>query len=257
MTRVVILAAGQGTRLRPLTDNTPKGLVPLFAKPLVEYQLEAMENCGLDNRAIVTGFLAEQFEPYGNTFFNAHYASTNMVASLFCASEFFSSGDDLIISYSDIIYSSEVLKKLLDADAQISVVADKCWLPFWLKRMDNPLNDAETFSLAADKESISELGSPPSSLEEIEAQYIGLIKIAGDFIPDFIAFYYELDKRMRERGKSIANMYMTDFIQAFIDNQNDVKAVFIERGWIEVDSVEDHALYESLGNIQIALQLGR
>ena len=60
--RAIILAAGLGTRLRPMTNNTPKALVKVKDKPLVEYQIEYLKEKGIDEIIIVVGYLHEQFD---------------------------------------------------------------------------------------------------------------------------------------------------------------------------------------------------
>ena len=61
MTRALILAAGRGERLRPLTDTTPKPLLPVRGKPLIEWHLEALARAGVAQVVINTAWLEEQF----------------------------------------------------------------------------------------------------------------------------------------------------------------------------------------------------
>ena len=56
MTRALILAAGQGTRLRPLTNDKPKCLVPLLGKSLLERQVDTLKKSGVTNIHIATGY---------------------------------------------------------------------------------------------------------------------------------------------------------------------------------------------------------
>lgn len=65
----VILAAGKGTRLRPLTDNTPKQLVTVASKPLMDYIVEALPTA-IDELIIVTGYLEKQIKDYCGEFFH-------------------------------------------------------------------------------------------------------------------------------------------------------------------------------------------
>lgn len=60
--RAIILAAGMGTRLRPLTLTTPKALTVVNGKPMLERQVEFLQEVGVEEIIVVTGYLAEKFE---------------------------------------------------------------------------------------------------------------------------------------------------------------------------------------------------
>ena len=60
--RAILLAAGMGTRLRPLTLETPKSLVNVNGKPMLETQIEFLREKGIDEIIVVTGYLSEKFE---------------------------------------------------------------------------------------------------------------------------------------------------------------------------------------------------
>ncbi|RXK05042.1 phosphocholine cytidylyltransferase family protein [Halarcobacter bivalviorum] len=236
--KLIILAAGQGTRLRPLTNNIPKCMVKYQDKPLIDYILEVTKD--IEKRYIVTGYKSEVLKEYlkeqNLTFiYNKDYNKTNMVTSLFCAKEFMN--DDLIISYSDIIYKKEVIEKLIKSKYDISVVVDKQWKKLWLQRMQNPLDDAETLKIKDNK--IIELGKKTKDYSEIEGQYIGLIKISKNTIQKILAFYNNLSKDRYYDNKDFDNMYLTSFIQLIIDNLYDVNPIFINGSWLEVDCIED------------------
>lgn len=61
--RALILAAGRGERMRPLTDDTPKPLLKVHGKPLIEWHLEALARAGVHEAVINTAWLEQQFEP--------------------------------------------------------------------------------------------------------------------------------------------------------------------------------------------------
>lgn len=244
----IILAAGQGTRLSPLTDDRPKCMVEYNGKPIIDYILESMNRCGVDNIIIVDGYKNEVLREYLSdqniTFIsNPAFASTNMVNTFFCAENFMD--DDIIISYADIIYTPEILNRLINFDADFSCVVDDDWLDLWSLRMDNPYDDVE--SMIIDEQGyITELGKKVTDKEEIHSQYIGLIKISKSVIRSIREFYYSLDRNKLYDGKDFNNMYMTSFIQQIIDNLQSLKALRINGGWLEIDSVEDLRAYENL-----------
>lgn len=245
--KALILAAGEGKRLRPLTDDRPKCMVPFRGRPLIDYTLDAMQACGLRDIALVHGYCHPVLESHLQTrnvtfFHNPAYDRTNMVHSLFCAESWLD--DDLIISYSDILYTAPVLQALMDCAAPVSVVIDRDWRALWEQRFADPLSDAETLKLDVEGH-IRELGKKPKSYDEIEGQYIGLIKISRDALPTVRDFYRCLDRAATYDGKSFENMFMTSFIQLVIDNLLPVKAVEIHGGWLEVDTLDDLSAYES------------
>jgi len=237
--RVIILAAGQGTRLRPLTNDKPKCMVELNGKPLIEYQLNLFEKFGIEDVNVVTGYLGEGIEFKGvNKFYNPKFDGTNMVSTLFCAGELFDGTDDILISYGDIVYNDSVLNAVEQSNAQINVVVDKNWREYWEARMEDPLSDIETLKI--DKNGyIKELGKKPNSYNDIEGQYIGLIKIRKDVVKQVKDYYQNLDKNILYDGKNYNNMYMTSFLQMISDNIIPLTPVFITSGWIEVDEPSD------------------
>lgn len=244
--KVIILAAGQGTRLRPLTNDKPKCMVTYKNKPMINYILETIKECNISNTAIVSGYKEEVLKEYLSneklTFFtNDKFENTNMVSTLFCAKDFMD--DDLIISYADIIYKKEVLENLIVSKDDFSVVIDRKWKELWSLRMENPLADAETLKIEDGK--IIELGKKPKSYDDIQGQYIGLIKISKNIVQKVIKFYEELPKDSIYDNKDFNNMYMTSFIQLIIDNLNVVYPVYIDGGWLEIDTMEDKTIYES------------
>jgi choline kinase len=246
--KLIILAAGQGTRLRPLTLEKPKCMVQYQSKPIINYILETAKICNIDNISIICGYkkdiLKSHLSDYKIDFFdNDNFDSTNMVSTLFCAEEFMD--DDIIISYSDIIYKKEVLKKLIISEGNFNVVIDKNWKELWKLRMDNPLNDAETLKIENNK--IIEIGKKPKNFSEIQGQYIGLIKISKKFVSDFVKFYKSLDRSLIYDGKDFHNIYMTSLIQLMINKLIHVSPVYISGQWIEIDSLEDLEAYKNKG----------
>jgi len=239
------LAAAHGARLRPLTDDRPKCMVPYQGLPLIEHVVRALRHNGVDDIVAVRGYKPEALRCPGVRFYdNPDYLTTNRVHTLFCAARELSG--DVIISYSDIVYSPSVVRRLIDTQADFAVVVDRDWRRLWQERMDDALDDAETLRLDY-RGNIIELGKRASSYAEIEGQYVGLMKISAAAWPKVHAFHAALDRNVDYDGKDFDNMPMTSFIQAVIDRLMPVKAVPINGGWVEIDVPSD---------LEIALELG-
>jgi len=145
----IILAAGRGSRMGRLTEHLPKCLTKVNGMPLLEHQIAALQDAGIHEIALVTGYKAECLKNYGtHQFYNDKWEKTNMVYSLYCAQEWLEESP-CIISYSDILYESQIIKELMKAEGAAVIAYDPNWLELWSKRFDNPLDDAETFRMNA------------------------------------------------------------------------------------------------------------
>ena len=242
----VILAAGEGTRLRPHTRDRPKCLVELVGTSLLEHQIETLHKAGITDISVVTGYREDQVTKLGcPTFHNPDYRRTNMVASLVKAKEVLEAGDDVLISYADIVYEPTVVTALLTCEAPVAMAVNRRWRQLWDVRMDDPLLDAETLKLDS-RGHVIELGKKPDSYADIEGQYMGLIKFRGSEACDIPSIYAELAPDALYDGKDLANMYMTSFLQHWIDHRGPIQAVMVNGGWLEVDTTDDLELYTSL-----------
>jgi choline kinase len=240
MTKAIILAAGEGSRLRPHTLDRPKCLVEVNGKSLLDHQLAVLRSFAIDPIAIVAGYMAASLDrPDLNVHLNPRYAETNMVWTLFCAESELSG--ELIVSYGDIVYSKEALAALLASKHDISVIVDKQWEPYWRARFDNPLDDAETLKLAPDGRFL-EIGQKPQSLKEIQGQYIGLMKFSAAGIDTLKDVFHGARQAGSLGGKPVEKAYMTDLLQAIIDTGSRVHSVPIQGGWVEIDNAKDLGL---------------
>lgn len=246
MTRAVILAAGFGSRLMPLTSDRPKGMVSLLGMPMLARQVAVLRKQGINDISIVGGYLAQRLHTLGlPVISNPAYDTTNMVESLMCARALMDGTQDLIMAYGDIVYEPDVLEALLRGHGDVVVTADRGWRRLWSARMDNYAADVETFRLREDG-GVAELGRRPKSLDEVEAQYIGLVRFPASSHARLLAFYDGLDRQAIYDGQPFPKMYMTSFIQQLIDAGWNVRPALIENGWLEVDTLEDLHRYETL-----------
>ncbi len=238
--KAIILAAGEGKRLMPYTSGIPKCMVNVGGRPLIEYQIDVLKRSGINDIIIVKGHHANKIKIIGTkTFTNKRYYETNMVSSLFCAES--ELNGDVIISYGDIVYSDSILKKLIKSKHNISVAIDLEWKRYWMERFENPLDDAETLKLSSGGR-IIEIGQKPKSLEEIEGQYIGLMKFSSQGIRSLKNIFYKSKELKQIQNKNYKNAFMTDLLQSLIDEGINVWPVNIQGEWVEVDTVKDLGL---------------
>jgi choline kinase len=235
--KAIILAAGEGTRLRPYTLDRPKCLVEVDGVSLLDRQLAVLSSEGIAPVILIGGYRAGMLERPGVEMrVNARYAETNMVWTLFSAEE--DLADGVLLCYGDIVYSRDVLRQLLASTADVAVTIDLDWESYWRARNENPLDDAETLKLATDGQ-ILEIGQKPKSLAEIEGQYMGLMKFSARGVALLRRTFHDAKAAGNLRGKSPEKAYMTDLLQAMIDLGHRLDSVPVHGGWVEVDTVED------------------
>lgn len=232
--KALILAAGRGSRMGDLTVHHPKCLLKLAGRPLLEWQLAALKKSGINDIALATGYLSETLESYKLPKFpNQEWQTTNMVATLFGAREWLE-GNETILSYADIVYPSTTVEALKKASGDIAIAYNTEWLDLWSSRFENPLEDAETFKI--DKAGrITEIGNKPTTLQAVEGQYMGLIKLTADGWQSL----YQLGKA------DFKKLDMTSLLKRAIQSGIPVQGIPVDGNWYEVDSETDFHLYEN------------
>jgi L-glutamine-phosphate cytidylyltransferase len=246
--KAIILAAGEGKRLRPLTNNKPKCMVELFGKSLLQWQIDTFKHFGISDISIVTGYHNKMIKlPNISYFHNEKYASTNMIETLFCAKS--KLDDSVIVSYGDIIFEKEILSKLIKSNQSISVIIDKDWKNYWNMRFQNPLDDAESL-LLDDNGFLTDIGQSVTSYEQIQGQYIGLMKFQNDGVTFLKDFYNKcknesiLSVNPLNPNLDFEKSYMTDLLRSMVINGSKIKSIPIHNGWLELDTFDDFKLYE-------------
>ena len=235
--KAIILAAGRGTRMSYMTAKKPKCLVELNGISLLERQLSVIKEIGIKNIGAITGYRSEEIKPYfKKTFFNAQWSNTQMVYSLYYASEWLKN-DECIVSYSDIFYEKSALNALINSNSEFSITYDPNWLYLWNKRFKDPLEDAESFKIDS-KGLLKEIGSKVKNIHDIQGQYMGLIKITPKAWEKILCFLHSL------KDNEWHKLQLTHLMNLLISNNIlDILAIPYTDNWGEVDTINDLNIY--------------
>ncbi len=248
--KAIILAAGEGKRLRPFTEDRPKCLIPLERKSIFDHQVDTMRRCGIRDIIAVKGYKADKITRQDVRYYlNRNYATTNMVMTLWCAKAELEG--EVIVSYGDIVYNQEVLQRIIDSQYEISVVVDVNWKKYWKRRFSDPLKDAEALRLDSHGR-IEIIGQKAENISDVEAGYIGLIKFKGRGMQIVRESFLNAQKVASQDGspwgvsRSFENVYMTDMLQGIVNESQDIYGIKINGGWLEIDSSDDYELAKEL-----------
>ena len=134
--KAVILAAGQGTRIRSVHGEHPKCLIEVDNATILDHQLDALYKSGITDVTIVVGYEKEQIISHvrgrkrgvQRVHFveNPAFAITNNIYSLWLALDSVR-GDSFIVLNADVIFDTDVLDRAVQANAPISMIVDPLW----------------------------------------------------------------------------------------------------------------------------------
>lgn len=226
--KAIILSAGKGSRLLPLTATRPKCLIDLNGRSLLEWQLDALEGAGIADIVVVTGFAEETVaevtarRPGVRTLFNPFYHVADNLGSVWMArSEL---DRDTLLLNGDTLISNRLLKRVLEAETgPVAVTVD-----------EKEDYDADDMKVLRDGDRLLRIGK---ALEpgQYNAESIGLLAFRGEGPGLFAA---QVDRMMRWPDGT-RRWYLRAIDQLAQDGA-DVRTVSI-RGeeWQEVDFPED------------------
>lgn len=223
--KVIILAAGIGSRLKPLTENTPKSLLYIDENiTVLERTIEMINrNCSADI-VVVTGYYKEKIEECVSKFSNCKtinnpfYRITNSISSLWFARE--EMDDDIIIMNADIILEEQLFKYIINIDESAYVL------------YDSSIGEAADYKVAEESGDVVVMSK---ELNSFSGEYVGVTGLSC----------YEA-KKVREKiehmveNELVNEWYETALVDMIFNNMFKLKALDVcEYNWTEIDSVND------------------
>lgn len=237
--KVIILAAGRGSRMKEGTAQVPKCMMQLWGRTLLDMCLESLECAGISRSdiGIVTGYRREKITVEGVRYFhNPDWESTNMFISLTMAEEWLQH-EPCIVCYSDIVFHPDAIRQLVFCQKELAITYYTGFLELWQKRFANPLDDLETFQVSREGILI-EIGHRPQSFEEVQGQYMGLLH----FEPSGWAKVRQAICLPME--KPVERLDLTTLLHHLLLQGHEIYAIPTDELWLECDNQEDIALYE-------------
>jgi len=232
--KVIILIAGIGSRIRPLTNDKPKSLLEVNGKTILQNMLENVQNVGITDIIIVTGYLEEIIKVYIAEHFpglhityirNEKYLETNTGYSLMLAKD--SVGDDAFIKFdADVIFEEAILEQLIHSPYETALCLDK----------NINLEAEEVKAIATPEGKVLEVGK---KLDPAKAtgESIGIEKIGKKAAKLLFA---ELERLMEDPANW--KEYYDDSYTTLVNQGVSFGVVDItDLKWVEIDTHEDYA----------------
>ena len=239
--KAVILAAGVGSRIRPLTDNCPKSLLKVGGRTILEMMISHIRDCGITEIVFVLGYLQEQIKEYVAHNFpelNAHfitneqYATTNTGFSLMLARDLVA-GSSFIKFDADVVFDKAILSQLIGCEHDNALCIDK-----------NIQLDAEEVKVIIKEQNRVLKASKTVNPRGANGESIGIEKICADTA---IQLFNELETMMQDSQNH--QEYYEAAYERLIEKDVPFYALDISGlKWVEIDTKEDFITAKEIFN---------
>ena len=237
--KAVILAAGVGSRIRPLTDNCPKSLLMINGKTILEMMISHIQKCGISEVVFVLGYLQDQIKDYVKTQFpdlvahyitNKKYKETNTGYSLLLTKDLVQNSTFIKFD-ADVVFDISILKNLIDSEHDNCLCIDK-----------NINLDVEEIKVIIREENRVVKASRTVNPEDAIGESIGIEKISPEAAH---ALFSELEIMMKDEQHH--QEYYEAAYERIIEKDVPFHALDISGlKWTEIDTKEDFLSAESL-----------
>ncbi len=238
--RALILAAGRDSHIDDAGKPLPQCLVPLAGKPLIVRQVAALRAGGVSDIGIVRGYRAELVDVPGVTFFtNERWAETGSVVSLAAAGEWLRGGP-VFVSDGNVFFRRELVHAMVSVRGAFVVAHDRQWRDLWTRRFADPLAHTKGFRRSP-AGIVQQIGGQPASLDEVQGQYMGLLKFTPGAWQSVETLLAGLDAPTRDRLDRIGLLQ-----RVLAANTLSIGTVGTDGQWGEITAPGDVALYERM-----------
>ncbi len=250
--RAIVIAAGRGKRLGVHTEELPKCLVQVGARPILGWQLQALAAVGVDELVVIRGYRGDVLEAGVRALApgmalrfidNRAWETNNILLSLACAREEMQGAAYMM--YSDIIFTPPVTRALAAAGGSIDLIIDADFRDIYVGRDQHPLEEGEVSELD-ERGRVKRVGKKSLPADQAYGEFIGLLRADDDGMATMartldaaLARYAGREGEPYQRAARFRNAYLTDLLQEIIDGGYAVTPVTIHGQWREIDTGQD------------------
>ncbi len=237
--KVVFIAAGRGQRIMPFSEKHPKCFTEVDGRRIIDRTLGSLREAGLSEFHFIGGYLVDVVKrEYPEFVFhlNHDWSNNNILESLLCAENALKAG--FVSTYSDILYTPSIVKKLVDNQHDIVLGVDTDWRTHYAPRTLHPMNDAEKVLLSGER---IERVSRDIANDVAPAEFIGVAKFSPRGAAQLIAAYHEARQLFWDNfyGVPFRKAYLIHLFQYMLEKGIDLHFEATHGNYFEIDTVQD------------------
>ena len=238
--KAIILSAGYGSRLGDLTKESPKSLVDINGKSIIQRQIEMFRNNGIKEIIVIVGPNKDKFQLNNIEYvIDKNFHEHEQLGSLMTAKKYFH--NDLIISFGDVIVDNNIIKQVIESTYDIGIAIDLKWEKNYENRTQHPKSEADLALIKSNK--LTKIKKNLNLVEDHQlGEFLGIMKLNDIGSKKFLDIFERLNSSHEGKfhdAPSFQKAYLTDMIDELIQTNEVVNPIFIDGVWFEIDTIED------------------
>ena len=245
--RAIIIAAGRGRRLMPTTADSPKCFAEVQGKRILDWVMEALKANGISDICFIGGYQIEKVKAaYPDFTFrhNADWENNNILASLMCAEDLMDV--PFISTYSDCLFTADVVKRVVANPADIALSVDTDWLKRYEHRSNHPPDDAEKVTTTNGLVARVHRGI---EVDSAYGEFTGVAKFSPQGASALRQHYHRCKARYAGKpyreAATFEKAYLIHLLQDMIESGIEMAHADTPGNYIEIDTQQDFELAQN------------
>lgn len=246
--KAIVIGAGRGRRLMPSTADAPKCFSEIGGRRILDWTVAAFAAHVIERICFIGGYRIEKVRAAYPAFafhHNTDWEQNNILASLMCAES--EMDGPFVCCYSDVLFTPEVLGRLLASPAEIALVVDTRWQERYAQRSEHPAADAEKVE-ARDGAILRIHRDIPA--ERAHGEFIGVAKFGAGGANALREHYARCRRQYEGRpfreAQEFKKAYLIHLLQEMLESGVSMAHVDIAGGYMEIDTQQDFELARRL-----------
>ena len=238
--KAIFIAAGEGSRMKELTRNTPKPLIEVNGKSILERQISILKKFNITEILIITGPFPNKYKFQDVLYSNdQNFKDHDQLGSLGTAIN--QIDDDVLIIFADILFDESVLLEVCKNNSDIVIAVDMNWEKYEARNA-YPIDEADKVSLF--NGNVKRIFKQKISDDEKYSigEFIGLMKINHNGSDIFRKVFSDLQHAHIGKfhdADSFKKAKLVDFLQEMIERGIKIEPQIIDGKWCEIDTLQD------------------